>query len=469
MRVKHIVLLLPFLWFSASAQEVLSVQEFLDQLAKNHPVMAQADARVGQSEADIRYAKGAFDPNFTFDNQVKTLDGKNYFRYETPELSWQSPFGLKLKAGQEYSAGSYINPEKTKGQLQYLGMELPLLQGLLTDYKRTALKQAKIYKQQSETDRQSILNDLMFSGLQAYNNWALTHKLLNILETYRANSYERQRLVKMGFENGYYAAADTIEALSQRQNIDLLYSQTNLDFQKASFALAQFLWDEEQTPYIPDENLLPENLQTATVLPEYEIYELIELAKNNHPDIRAYTLKTAYYEAYRKLQFQKILPTANLKFNYLSPNYAGFVATNPGLQNNYKLGFTVRIPLLFREGRGALEKAQLKLTETDWATKQKIWEVETKVRNYHNAYEQLKGQSRMAQDMQENYRALLNNEVFKFKQGESSLFYVNTRENKWLDSQQKLLQTQLKLFNALYQQEWAAGILLNRVTLNQTP
>ncbi|MBL7728491.1 MAG: hypothetical protein JNM68_12430, partial [Dinghuibacter sp.] len=47
--------------------------------------------------------------------------------------------------------------------------------------------------------------------------------------------------------------------------------------------------------------------------------------------------------------------------------------------------------------------------------------------------------------------------------GESSLFLVNSREQKLLEARQKLLEVQVKLQKTRFSLYWAAGILADEV------
>jgi len=58
-----------------------------------------------------------------------------------------------------------------------------------------------------------------------------------------------------------------------------------------------------------------------------------------------------------------------------------------------------------------------------------------------------------------NYTALLRNELLRFNNGESSLFLVNSRENKVLEIKQKIIELQVKLLKATYTLNWAGGAL----------
>ena len=89
-------------------------------------------------------SRGDFDPALTLDASRKTFDGKNYYFYTNPELKIPTWIGLNVKAGLENNGGNYLNPEVTKGQSSYLGVEMPLAKGLVMDKRRAALQQAKL-------------------------------------------------------------------------------------------------------------------------------------------------------------------------------------------------------------------------------------------------------------------------------------------------------------------------------------
>ena len=58
-----------------------------------------------------------------------------------------------------------------------------------------------------------------------------------------------------------------------------------------------------------------------------------------------------------------------------------------------------------------------------------------------------------------NQQTLLRAEEIKLKLGESSLFLVNSRENKLLETEQKYAELRSKFFNSLISMQAAAGAL----------
>ncbi len=58
-----------------------------------------------------------------------------------------------------------------------------------------------------------------------------------------------------------------------------------------------------------------------------------------------------------------------------------------------------------------------------------------------------------------SFEILFRNELLKFNNGESSLFLINSRESKLLETRQKMIDLQTKLVVSKFQTEWAAGLL----------
>ena len=85
--------------------------------------------------------------------------------------------------------------------------------------------------------------------------------------------------------------------------------------------------------------------------------------------------------------------------------------------------------------------------------------IENKVKTYYNELLGLQQQVKIYEAAFLNYQTLFRGEDTRFKAGESSLFLLNTRENKQLEAQQKLVELKTKYFKALQAVQWAAGQL----------
>ncbi|WP_221393492.1 hypothetical protein [Dyadobacter sp. NIV53] len=59
----------------------------------------------------------------------------------------------------------------------------------------------------------------------------------------------------------------------------------------------------------------------------------------------------------------------------------------------------------------------------------------------------------------DNYQKLVQAEQIRFANGESSLFLINSRENKALEAREKLIELKTKYFQTAYSLQWSAGLL----------
>jgi hypothetical protein len=56
--------------------------------------------------------------------------------------------------------------------------------------------------------------------------------------------------------------------------------------------------------------------------------------------------------------------------------------------------------------------------------------------------------------MIDNLQKLLNLEMLRFNQGESSIFLINSRENKLFDTQIKQNELQMKIMKTIFKLRW---------------
>ena len=114
----------------------------------------------------------------------------------------------------------------------------------------------------------------------------------------------------------------------------------------------------------------------------------------------------------------------------------------------------LEIPLLLREARADYKIARSKIEQNQLDTDYKQQELHTKITAYKNEVINYRNQIDIAQQNIINYRRLLNAEETRFGNGESSLFLINSRENKLLEAEQKLIELRLKFVNSYNQLKW---------------
>ena len=439
--------------------QAFPLDRFIQQVKKYHPLAKQADIQVDKAIASLQAAKGAFDPAVGLDASRKTFAGKNYYYYTNPQFTVPLPLG-DIKTGIENNGGDFLIAEMTKGRSSYLGVEIPLARGLLLDKRRAVLQQAKILRSQSEQERLVMYNNLLFEAYVAYWQWAASYQQYIAYSEFTEVAGKRMRLVRIAFAAGDRAMADTVEAYTQVQHYELLQAEALLKLNSAKLEMANYLWFERYTPYELPDNYTPENLQLSDNQNFKGAADLLAQSAAQNPVLQVYNFKLRSLEVEKKLKFQSLLPYFSVKANLLNKDHYPLKDLTPNfLQNNYRWGVDFKIPIFLREARGDYRNAQLKIKETNLELINKRQQTENKIRNYYNEFSSLADQLRITRSISENYKSLLRTEEFKFAQGESSLFFVNSREIKVIEILQKQTELTLKYYKAKYAMEWAAGIL----------
>ena len=441
---------------------LFSEQEFLSVLRAYHPVVRQADYRVKEGEATVLIARGAFDPLLRNTSSRKRFEGDLYYSYYNPELVIPTWYGVEVFAGLENINGTKVNSESSLGKTSYLGVKVPLLRNVVIDKRRAALSQAKLFREQTMAERNLIVNDLFYEALTAYWNWVRDYQLLQVLNTTIRVNEERFRMVKLEFLQGNRPAIDTLEALTQVQQFQLLQNEARLNFRNTSLELSNYLWKELDLPYVLPESVIPDTSWQRLVndLQPPVLEQLLLQTRNSHPKLLSYRYKVDLLSIEQKLKFQGILPQLDLKAHVLDKGYQWTHNLSSSLlEKNYRFGVDFSLPLRLSEGRGAYQQARLKKSAAQLEVNLQEWWIENKVKSYYNDVMMLRQQIQITEKALGNFQKLLEGEMLRFRSGESTVFLMNQRELKVLDYLQKFQELRTKYLQSYVALSWSAGQL----------
>ena len=444
---------------SDSKIRVLTKDDFINIVKLYHPVARQADIQVERAKANVQQSRGAFDPEIGTTLDRKTFDGKLYYSYFKPEVTIPTWYGIDLKAGVEEIVGSRVSSESTLGQTSYIGVKVPANQ-LLFDKRRAALRQAQALQQQTAEEKKLAVNNLLYDGLAAYWNWVEKYCSYKIISSAVAVGEERLRFVKLEFEQGLRPAIDTIEAITQLQTFYFQESAMMLAFRNAGMELSNYLWLENNSPVEWSDLIIPDTSdfdKAATSIPDLNA---LLSAVDEHPKLRSINYKMDNLEIEKKLKAQSLMPKLSLTGNILSKGYKYPQEVNlPLLENNHKVGFSFAMPLFLRDARGAYSAAKLKISETDLERNSTRLQIENKTRSYYNELLAVRQQLNIMTSTNINFMKLYQGERIKFETGESSLFLLNARQSKVLETSQKLIELKAKWQKAYVSLLWSSGTL----------
>jgi outer membrane protein TolC len=418
---------------------IFTQKQLFNILLKENPIAKQYNLLSLKAQKQILFAKGYFDPIFNSEIDQKQFEGKEYFSTIESELTIPTWYVIDVKANYSNNRGVFLNPQNrtnTNG-LVTLGASANLLQGLITDQRRTALKQANNLSKQYEQEQIIALNNLFYEAIKSYWEWSNAYYKVDIYNLALLRVKERFKNTKELFILGDRPAIDTLEAYILVQDRAMQLNDATLDEQNARLALSNFLW-LDSLPVILPNNVKPETL-TNTLF----IENLDTLNIDQTPYSIMYDYKIKNLELERKLKQEKLKPKLKLQYNFLSN--ANTLNNNTINPRNYKWGLDFNMPLFFRQSRAEVALANIKILETTFDWQQKRADITTKYNQAVNELINFNKQIPIIRSNVNNYQLLFNAEEEKFQLGESSIFLINSRELKWLESQIKLLDSQTKL------------------------
>ncbi|WP_298366799.1 TolC family protein [uncultured Lutibacter sp.] len=451
--MRKIIFILMFLncsiGYSQVNDTILTLEEYLGYVKKYHPIIRQAKLLTTESEAKLLKARGAFDPKLEIDYNRKKFKGTEYYNKLNSTFKIPIWYGIQLKANYENNDGTYLNLEnKTPDNGLYsAGISIPLAKNLLTNKRMATLKQAKLYTTQVEAKQQLLINDILFNSVISYFNWLKNYKAKLVYQDYLINANTRLLNVKSSFYAGDKPAIDTLEANINLKNRILDFEKAKIGYVKSSLELSNYLWFENNIPLEIESQIIPDvnTISNIDAVLNSSTLNITNDVIENHPKIQELNIKKEILKVNKNLKTNNLLPTVDLEYNFLTTDYNAINSLNT---TNYKSGININFPLFLRKERADLKLAKLKLQDIDFdilatevGLKNKIESILQEIGSYYV-------QHNILLDLVNDYKKIVNSEDRKFSLGEGSLFLVNYREVKLIESQLKEIDTEFKLFRS---------------------
>lgn len=430
----------------------LSILELIEFVQNSHPLVRAYRYESLLGKASLREKRGAFDPRFTMDRTEKQAGALPYYLRESIGLELPTASPLQFKTGVESGRGAYINPEAfTPAEgMSYAGVSIPLLKGLLTDERRTTLAKAKIFRTQSLEIQKIQLQDLSRTIWGDYVDWYIAHEQEKAYRLGEMLSLDRQIALRQLFEAGGCNGMDTLENYIQLELFRTRAKEWNANTYKQRLQLSRHLWEisEEEGSWkgiTIKENILPTSAGLDFLDSLFIQTTLESIVLGLLPDIKNIDWDLQQKQLDLRLQRFNLLPKFDLEYQQLFQGIYG----DYNISSDRRFGFNVSAPLFLRKERGAYlvskytfeQKTQLfqfKLNETDL----KIRALRQQGFVYRDVYEHLR-------NVENGYLKLFELEREKFDSGDGTIFLLNTRENRYLDSRIKTIEQKSKYIHTL--------------------
>lgn len=450
---------------SGDSAQVMTMDEFVALVIAHHPIVKQAELLPEMARQELRLARGAFDPKLEASWNVKHFKDTDYYDLFNTSLKVPTWFPVDPKLSIDRNKGVFLNPENTIPQGDEFrqvtaGLSLPVGRGLLIDQRRADVKQAQILQQINEAEQVKVINKVLLEATKAYWNWYFAYYSYLLVDESLNISQEIYRRVRLDFDFGEVAAIDTVQAAITLQNRSIERRQALVSFVRAGLELSNYLWGENVEPLEVTDGLIP-----SYVAPDLSLSgtprldSLATLAAQRHPELLKVSGKIEQLGIQERLARENLKPKVDLNYNLINaPINASGDLVDVRLRDNYKLGFSFEFPLFLRKERAKLKQTRIKIDQQSYLLNQKQREVLNEVEANYVTLNNTADMLLLMQQAVNNYKRLLEAELFNLQNGESDLFKINFQQDKLLEAQVKLMKMRADFEKARLVLYWSAGV-----------
>ncbi len=434
-----------------AAGDSLTLSGFLERVRATHPVARQAELTRRQADAELRAARGGFDPVVSATWDFKRFKGIGYFDELDTRLTVPTPWGVDFKLGWERAAGAIINPERATPApgLLSVGMSIPLGPRLITDERRTSLRQAELATDAADADASAQVARLLQLAARDWGAWFEAEARARIATDGVELARFRLDAVRRRVAAGDVAPIDSLEALTEWERRVLQEVDARAAAVGARLVVSGYLWDPSGAPVALAEGAEP--ARDALLTRDAQLGQAaVDRAIREHPLVRQARARWLQADAQRRLTSVQVLPTVSAEVAALAAGASlGALPSPSNATDDLKAGLSVRLPLFARRELGRLraaeDRARQLLVERDRVQRDVRLVAERALVELRAVEAQYAGQARVLAASE----ALLAAEQRRFEIGESSLLFVNLRERAVLDERQRSAQLDARRATAL--------------------
>jgi outer membrane protein TolC len=443
--------------------KAFTLENFYFLILENHPTAKQTNLLTDIAKQEIRLARGNFDPKLELSYQQKNLGGTEYYDLLDGSLKFPTVLPFDPKVGVQRNQGQYVNPEnyisdQFNYQQFYAGISMPLGRGLITDERRTALRQAELFSDMTEAEQVKLVNKLLLEATKEYWQWYFAYYNYRIQNNGVLLAEEIFRRVKINTLQGEAATIDTVQAQITLQERLVQQQEALLAFRNSGIQLSTYLWDSLANPLMLSLNLAPVRPSENWSLTKGALEELKNQARVNHPELRKLSVKLDQLEVERRLAVEFLKPTLDASYTFLNQPFDPRWNSSFDLGENYKFGLDFSFPIFLRKERAKLAQTKIKISSTTFERGLAERDVINQIEAAYNTLDVTGSMIAQLSSMVENYERLLQAEFLNLENGESDLFKINIQQEKLINAQAKFLKMLSEYEKSKALLYWSAGV-----------
>ena len=440
------------------SNDPLTLHEVLTSVEERYPLLLSERQSVLAAEGEEYSAWGSFDPKWKTKGQGFPV---GYYQYGIVDSYLEQPLywqGMSVFGGYRLGQGKfpiYYDGYRTNsyGEAR-VGATISLLRGGSIDEER-----AKLWKAEAGVDaaREGFVAtklDFQRTATQKYWEWVTAAKKLDIAKTLLQRAVDRNVAVTQRVTKGDIPAVertDNLRLIAQREQ-QVVAAERYLT--SARLALSLYLRDTNGNPVIPSPERVPKAIPEPDRLGAAQVETDVVRALERRPEMKIYAARRRQYEVERKLAENDALPSLDLLVAGGKQFGDGYPEKQPA---TLEIGVMLEIPLRTRKADGRAAAAEARFTSYHLQLRYTKDKITNEVRDAAAGTDAAASRLALARRELELARALEQAEKLRFDMGDSTILFVNIREQTTFDAATKELDTILEQYKALAQYRAVIG------------
>ncbi len=419
-------------WAEAAAEAPrapLSLEEVLVAVERHSPALEAARWEAEGAEAELLTAQGGFDPQLRARAVSLPVSGSPYTRLESVIEQPTPLWGANLFAGWRYGGGEipdYAGQYETNalGELR-AGVSVPLWRNGPIDRRRAQLARARLGTEAAGHAVDQSRLELTRAATLRYWDWVAAGRRHAIAVALRQLARDRDTQLAQRVSSGDLAAFEQVDnqrALVQRYG-QVVAAERLL--QQSAIELSLFLRDSDGQPMLPEPSLLPVGFPEPE--PAERLVGPVELTSvlARRPEVLRLEAAREQQRVERELAENQRAPAVDVSVAASRDLGAGSAKLR---KPELELGLVLELPTLNRAATGREQLAQAGLARLEAQLRLQRDRVGAEVRDALSALEAARERIEVARRELRLARELEQAERTRFELGESTLLFVNLRE-----------------------------------------
>ena len=438
-----------------AAKKIFHKDNILKYFNKDNPYFYNIVGQIYVREAEENFALGALDTqiNTKYDNKKYPItDGTYQYADITKPLMNGIEFSLAYRNAQ--GTQEYNNIKTGKNGEMLAGIKIPVF-SLVNNISKSMVDigQSKLNTQYDKETSRVNINTLYLNIFKAYYQILLYKEIYRTEKELLDKAKKNKRFISRHIQVGKLPtiALAEVESLEIQRTQRFLYAKNEYENAKNTFlqylGISKNVFDKKfrlpslsyKLPYVPSTNLA------------------LETALNNRSELK-------------QIHYLKKKNTLNKEFNILEKypklNIGIYGSHDFQYNEGYKVTFDLSMPIERRRYQGRDEALQKQALLLDSKKSTLVREIKTQIDNTLQKMRMIKETISLSKKEISLAKKVENAENKKFKEGVTTLIFVNQREMSTLYSKQKLLKYYYELLILGISLDYQMGIESKRLILN---